>query len=135
MGYEYDLIKKFADVNKLFLDVVVAGAEKLPVELCDAFEKKFGVRPVEGYGATEMSPLAAANVPDREENGGVHVGEHAAGTDIDAAQRDRFADHKPFRLHILPGFHQNRGPGSRSCNPIRHRPDRSLRIDDDEFIG
>ncbi len=25
------------------LDVVVAGAEKLPTDLCDAFEKQFGV--------------------------------------------------------------------------------------------
>lgn len=45
------------------LDVVVAGAEKLPAELCEAFEKKFGVRPVEGYGATELSPLVSVNVP------------------------------------------------------------------------
>ena len=45
------------------LDTVVAGAEKLPVELCDAFEKKFGVRPVEGYGTTELSPLVSVNVP------------------------------------------------------------------------
>ncbi len=45
------------------LDVVVAGAEKLPAELCDAFEKKFGVRPVEGYGATELSPLVSVNIP------------------------------------------------------------------------
>jgi acyl-[acyl-carrier-protein]-phospholipid O-acyltransferase/long-chain-fatty-acid--[acyl-carrier-protein] ligase len=45
------------------LDVVVAGAEKLPPALCDAFEEKFGVRPVEGYGCTELAPLAAVNVP------------------------------------------------------------------------
>ncbi|MBW3598705.1 MAG: AMP-binding protein, partial [Planctomycetes bacterium] len=45
------------------LDVVVAGAEKLPKELCDAFEEKFGVRPVEGYGATELSPLVSVNIP------------------------------------------------------------------------
>ncbi len=45
------------------LDVVVAGAERLPPELCDAFEEKFGVRPVEGYGATELSPLVSVNVP------------------------------------------------------------------------
>ena len=45
------------------LDVVVAGAEKLPKELSDAFEEKFGVRPVEGYGTTELSPLVAVNVP------------------------------------------------------------------------
>lgn len=45
------------------LDTVVAGAEKLPVDLCEAFEKKYGVRPVEGYGTTELSPLVSVNVP------------------------------------------------------------------------
>ncbi len=45
------------------LDVVVAGAERLPPSMCDAFEQKFGVRPVEGYGATELSPLVSVNVP------------------------------------------------------------------------
>ncbi|MEM6780028.1 MAG: AMP-binding protein [Planctomycetota bacterium] len=45
------------------LDVVVVGAEKMPAELFDAFDKKFGVRPVEGYGTTEMSPLVSVNIP------------------------------------------------------------------------
>jgi len=45
------------------LDVVVAGAEKLPHDVIEAFEEKFGVRPVEGYGATETSPLVSVNVP------------------------------------------------------------------------
>jgi acyl-[acyl-carrier-protein]-phospholipid O-acyltransferase/long-chain-fatty-acid--[acyl-carrier-protein] ligase len=45
------------------LDVVIAGAEKLPSELCDAFEAQFGVRPVEGYGTTELSPLVSVNIP------------------------------------------------------------------------
>ena len=45
------------------LELAVAGAEKLPVELCEAFEKKMGVRPVEGYGTTELSPLVSVNVP------------------------------------------------------------------------
>lgn len=45
------------------LNVVVAGAEKLPLPLCEAFEKKFSVRPVEGYGTTELSPLVSVNVP------------------------------------------------------------------------
>jgi len=45
------------------LDVVVAGAEKMPQELSAAFERKFGVRPVEGYGATELSPLVSVNIP------------------------------------------------------------------------
>jgi acyl-[acyl-carrier-protein]-phospholipid O-acyltransferase / long-chain-fatty-acid--[acyl-carrier-protein] ligase len=45
------------------LEAVFGAAEKLPAEVCDAFEKKFGVRPSEAYGATELSPLVAANVP------------------------------------------------------------------------
>ncbi|MEO0530562.1 MAG: AMP-binding protein [Planctomycetota bacterium] len=45
------------------LEVAVVGAEKMPIPLADAFEKKFGVRPVEGYGATELSPVAAVNIP------------------------------------------------------------------------
>ncbi len=45
------------------LDVVVVGAEKMPADLFDSFEKKFGVRPVEGYGTTELSPLVSVNIP------------------------------------------------------------------------
>ncbi|MFO7871364.1 MAG: acyl-[ACP]--phospholipid O-acyltransferase [Kiritimatiellia bacterium] len=49
----------FDSVRKL-----IAGAEKLPGRIADAFEEKFGVRPLEGYGATELSPVANVNVPD-----------------------------------------------------------------------
>jgi acyl-[acyl-carrier-protein]-phospholipid O-acyltransferase / long-chain-fatty-acid--[acyl-carrier-protein] ligase len=45
------------------LDVVVAGAEKLPNDLCDAFEERFGMRPIEGYGCTELSPVVSVNIP------------------------------------------------------------------------
>ena len=43
--------------------MVLTGAEKLPIELSEAFEKKFGVRPGEGYGTTELSPIVAFHVP------------------------------------------------------------------------
>ncbi len=50
-----------ADFEKL--DIVVTGAEKMPMPLAEAFEEKYGVRPVEGYGITELSPLVSVNVP------------------------------------------------------------------------
>lgn len=46
------------------LDLVVVGAEKLPVELAEQFRNKFGILPSEGYGATETSGPAAVNIPD-----------------------------------------------------------------------
>ena len=45
------------------LEVVLTGAEKLPPDVADAFEKKFGIRPLEGYGTTELSPVVSLNVP------------------------------------------------------------------------
>lgn len=45
------------------LDTVVTGAEKLPKDVSDAFEEKFGVRPSEGYGTTELSPVVSCNIP------------------------------------------------------------------------
>lgn len=51
------------------LDLVITGAEKLPRDLAQEFHDKFGVMPAEGYGCTELSPVAAVNVPDhRSEN-------------------------------------------------------------------
>ena len=45
------------------LDTVVTGAERLPPELAEQYNEKFGVMPVEGYGVTELSPAVAANIP------------------------------------------------------------------------
>ena len=51
-----------ADFAKL--RILVCGAEKLPQSLADEFHAKFGIRPLEGYGCTELSPAAIINVPD-----------------------------------------------------------------------
>jgi acyl-[acyl-carrier-protein]-phospholipid O-acyltransferase/long-chain-fatty-acid--[acyl-carrier-protein] ligase len=80
------------------LDVVVAGAEKLPVSLCDAFESKFGVRPVEGYGTTELSPLVSANIPPDRSSGDDNrlregsVGRPVPGVEVRVVDPDTFAD-------------------------------------------
>lgn len=46
------------------LNLVIVGAEKMPDELRIAFRDKFGFEPTEGYGTTEMSPVASFNIPD-----------------------------------------------------------------------
>jgi acyl-[acyl-carrier-protein]-phospholipid O-acyltransferase / long-chain-fatty-acid--[acyl-carrier-protein] ligase len=56
------------------LDVVFTGAEKLAPELADAFERHFGVRPVEGYGTTELSPVVCANIPPSRASSGKYAG-------------------------------------------------------------
>jgi len=45
------------------LRLVMAGAERLTERLSDAFEARFGLRPLEGYGTTECSPVVAASLP------------------------------------------------------------------------
>jgi acyl-[acyl-carrier-protein]-phospholipid O-acyltransferase/long-chain-fatty-acid--[acyl-carrier-protein] ligase len=46
------------------LQFVVVGAEKLPDRVAQAFEDTFGIRPLEGYGCTECSPVVAVNSKD-----------------------------------------------------------------------
>ncbi len=46
------------------LRAVITGAEKLPERLAQAFEDRFGIAPLEGYGVTECSPVIAVNGHD-----------------------------------------------------------------------
>ncbi|MDE3067907.1 MAG: MFS transporter [Verrucomicrobiota bacterium] len=56
------------------LRVVMTGAEKLPDRLAAAFEERFGIRPLEGYGCTECAPAVAVNTPDFRSAGFRQVG-------------------------------------------------------------
>jgi len=56
------------------LTTVVVGAEKLPERVAVAFEDRFGIRPLEGYGATECSPVVAVNTHDFRAPGFRQVG-------------------------------------------------------------
>ena len=56
------------------LRVVMTGAEKLPDRLATAFEERFGIRPLEGYGCTECAPAVAVNTLDFRSAGFRQVG-------------------------------------------------------------
>jgi acyl-[acyl-carrier-protein]-phospholipid O-acyltransferase / long-chain-fatty-acid--[acyl-carrier-protein] ligase len=58
---------------------VLAGAEKLREALAQAFREKFDIALLEGYGATELAPVATLNVPDAA-GGGVHQTGHKPGS-------------------------------------------------------
>jgi acyl-[acyl-carrier-protein]-phospholipid O-acyltransferase/long-chain-fatty-acid--[acyl-carrier-protein] ligase len=61
------------------LEFVLVGAEKLSARVADEFERKFGLRPLEGYGCTELSPIAAVSVRHQETPSGLQLG-HKPGS-------------------------------------------------------
>lgn len=132
------------------LDLIVVGAEKLPLDLAREFEAKFGIVPTEGYGTTELSPVAAVNVPDHRSGNGTHqigtklgtVGRPLPG--ISARVVD--ADTGAVLPSNTPGLLQIRGPNvmqgylnmaDKTAEVVRdgwYDTGDMARIDDDGFI-
>jgi long-chain acyl-CoA synthetase len=48
----------------------VSGGSAMPVEVMKAFDEKYGVNILEGYGLSETSPVASFNQPDRPKKPG-----------------------------------------------------------------
>ena len=67
------ILRSFSDNDKVHplmlasLRLVVAGAEKLGEDVRAAFQGKFNKNILEGYGATETTPVASVNLPDQLE--------------------------------------------------------------------
>ncbi len=70
------------------LRMIVAGAERVKQETRDIWVEKFGHRILEGYGATECSPLIAVNTPMHNRTGSV----------------GRMADRIDYRLEPVEGI-------------------------------
>jgi len=61
--------------------IVVAGAEKLSPQVAQSFKLKFHTSILEGYGTTELAPVAGANLPNELDESDMHVQHaHKAGT-------------------------------------------------------
>jgi len=56
------------------LRLVAVAAEKLPERIAQAFEDRFGIRPLEAYGCTECSPAVTVNTFDFRAAGVHQVG-------------------------------------------------------------
>ncbi len=63
------------------LKVVTSGGAPMPVEVMKAFENKFDVRVLEGYGLSETSPLATFNQFARQSKPGT-VGQPIFGVEV-----------------------------------------------------
>ena len=58
------LLKKAEEGELRTLELVISGAEKMPLELYDAFMEKFHIEILQGYGLTETTPVSNVNQPD-----------------------------------------------------------------------
>jgi acyl-[acyl-carrier-protein]-phospholipid O-acyltransferase/long-chain-fatty-acid--[acyl-carrier-protein] ligase len=95
------------------LRVVLTGAEKLQPRLAQAFEDRFGIGPIEGYGVTECAPVVAVNCPDFRAAGYFQpasrrgtVGQPLPGLSVQIVDPDSFAPLPPD----TPGMLLVKGP-------------------------
>ncbi|MCX7703010.1 MAG: AMP-binding protein [Planctomycetota bacterium] len=55
------------------LRLCISGADPLPTDILDAFERRFKIPLLEGYGLTEASPVVTFNLPRNRKKGSVGI--------------------------------------------------------------
>ena len=92
-----------ADDDMKCIRLMVLGAERVKPETREIYLQRFGVELLEGYGATEASPLIAVNVPERNKHGS--VGQFVPGIE--------------WRLETVPGIEGGKRLYVRGPNVMR----------------
>ncbi|RTE66287.1 MFS transporter [Amphritea opalescens] len=99
----YTRTKKLHPLMLQTIRVAVAGAERLDPAVKQAFEARFRVPIIEGYGSTETTPVASVNLPDHLSVDGwfVQVGSRAGTVGL-ALPGSTFRIVDPDTLEELP---------------------------------
>ena len=136
------------------LRLVVAGAEKLREDVKFEFKKRFGKDILEGFGATETSPVASCNLPDvLASDFTVQIGQKAGtvgmaipGTTIKIVNPETFKELEPNEegmilisgIQVMKGYLKNEEKTKQVLKTIRGKTyyitgDKG-KIDEDGFI-
>jgi acyl-[acyl-carrier-protein]-phospholipid O-acyltransferase/long-chain-fatty-acid--[acyl-carrier-protein] ligase len=94
------------------LRYVVSGAEKLSEEVRRIYADKFGMRILEGYGATECSPIISVNTPNSCDL--ASVGEPLPGIECKLAPIEGIEEGGELHVrgpNIMMGYFLDRAPG------------------------
>ncbi len=67
-------LRKAAPEDFRTLRWLITGAEKLKASVADEVERRFGIRPMEGYGTTELSPVVALSIPHAAAGDSAEIG-------------------------------------------------------------
>ncbi len=84
--FMYGYLKKAKPQELSSIKYAIAGADKLPEKLRNAYLKEHGIEVLEGYGATETSPVISVNVPGAVKPGS--VGKPLPGVQVKILDRE-----------------------------------------------
>lgn len=104
---------KYAHAYDLYrVRYVVCGAEKMSEEVRRLYADKFGIRILEGYGATECSPIISCNLPMSFQVG--TVGEPLPGLEYKLAPVEGIETGGELHVrgpNVMMGYFLDRAPG------------------------
>jgi acyl-[acyl-carrier-protein]-phospholipid O-acyltransferase/long-chain-fatty-acid--[acyl-carrier-protein] ligase len=133
-AYQYARSSKGDGLN--CLKFAVLGAEKVKDETREIYRKKFGVELLEGYGATEASPVIAVNQPGNNRSGS--VGRVLPGIDCRLEEVPGIMEGRKLFVrgpNVMSGYLRGDGSGQRDALPDGwHDTGDIVSIDEEGFM-